>query len=70
MKLCMYLINTTRYSIWRGRNAVKFDKVNFDFRSYLNSIIKEGLQVEFFIAKQLKCNIPDFEALWARNNAL
>ena len=70
MKLCTYLINVTRYSIWQGRNPVKFDKVNFDFCSYLNSIIKERLQVEFFIAKHLKCNLPEFEALWACNNAL
>ena len=41
MKLSTYLINITRYSIWQGRNAIKFDKVTFDFRSYLNSIIKE-----------------------------
>ena len=70
MKLCTYLINITRYSIWQGRNAIKFDKATFDFRSYLNSIIKERLQVEFFIAKHLKCNLLEFETLWACNNAL
>ena len=70
MKLCTYLINITRYSIWQGRNAIKFDKATFDFRSYLNSTIKERLQEEFFIAKHLKCNLLEFEALWACSNAL
>ena len=33
-------------------------------------IVKERLQVEFFMYKQLKQNIYDFETLRARNNAL
>ena len=28
MKLCTYLINITRYSIWQGRNGVKFEAYN------------------------------------------
>ena len=33
-------------------------------------IVKERLQVEFFMYKKLKQNNYDFETLWVRNNAL
>ena len=32
--------------------------------------VKERIQVEFFIYKQLKENIHDFQAIWACNNTL
>ena len=63
-------MNVTRFCIWQGRNAVKFDNANFDFSLYFDAIIRERVQVEFFIAKHLKHNIQEFETLWAQNNDL
>ena len=60
----------TRYCIWYTRNVVKYDRKNFDMTILFKIIVKERLQVEFFMYKQLKQNIYDFETLWARNNAL
>ena len=63
-------MNVTRFCIWQGRNAIKFDKENFHLTLYFDAIIRERIQVEFFIAKNLKLNMYEFETLWAHNNVL
>ena len=68
--LCNYLINITRYCIWYSRNVVKFDHKDIDMTILFKTIIKERLQTEFFIYKNMKKNLVDFQALWAYNNAL
>ena len=68
--LCNYLINITRYCIWYSCNAAKFDYKDIDMTILFKIIIKERIQTEFFIYKNMKKNLVDFQALWAYNNVL
>ena len=68
--VCNYLINVTRYCIWYSRNVTKFDNKDIDMTILFRIIVKERIQLEFFIYKHLKKNIHDFQAIWACNNAL
>lgn len=69
-RICNYLLNVTRYTIWTVRNIQRYEQRVVNLQNFARLLIKERLNIEHFISLHQYNDLDSFSRSWASNSVL
>ena len=69
-RICNYLLNITRYTIWTVRNIQRHEHRSVNLQNFARLLIKERLNIEHFLYLYTYKDLDSFSRSWAVNSVL